>query len=454
MQVHGFMRLTALAFGIGGALAMGNAQASGFQLKENSVRQLGSAFSAGAAAEGDTSVVVNNPAQMTSLEGTTVKSDVSVISVDAEFTGAGYDVAGRPISGGNGGNAGGTTPIPALSVVHKFDNGVALGAMVSAPFGLKTEYDQGWVGRYYAQTSDVKIVDLTLSGAVDLVPDKFSVGAGLIYSRADVTLSKAVDFGTLLFLGLPAAQRPFAPAFARPQGSDGFAEIEGQDNGVGYVLGMSLRPTENLTVALSHRSEIDYDLRGTADWTVPTQARAQLNAVGRAAFFNDGGAGAHLTTPATTTFSIAYDVSDSLKLMTTYSETEWSSIQEVRIDFDNIDPDSVEEFRWVDTAFMALGAEFKLNDAWTLRAGYAYDETPTTYAHRTPRLPDEDRKWYSLGATWAFSDALTFDLAYTHISPDKPQVGIMTAPAAGGQSLFGSYDSSVNILGFSGQLKF
>ena len=40
--------------------------------------------------------------------------------------------------------------------VHKFDNGTAIGAMVSAPFGLKTEYDRDWVGRYYAATSDVQ----------------------------------------------------------------------------------------------------------------------------------------------------------------------------------------------------------------------------------------------------------------------------------------------------------
>ena len=451
MQVNGFMRLTALALGITGALAMGNAQASGFQLKENSVKSLGSAFSGGAVSEDDSSVVVNNPAQMTTFEGTTVKADVSVISINSEFEGSGYDVTGRPLTGGDGGNAGGVTPVPAFSVVHKFDNGAAVGAMVSAPFGLKTEYDEGWVGRYYAQTSDVKIVDLTLSGAIDLVPERLSVGVGLIYSRADVTLSKAVDFGTALFANPLTRPLPFA----RPQAADGMAEVNGADNGVGYILGATLRPTDRLSIGLSHRSEIDYDLRGTADWTVPANVRGVFDAnPATAARFKDGVAGAKLTTPSVTTVSVSYRVTDAFKLMTTYSETGWSSLPEVRIDFANPDADSVERFDWSDTRFMALGGEWKFNDAWTFRAGYAYDETPTTYAHRTPRLPDEDRKWFSVGASWQFSDALRFDLGYTRIKPDTPQIGIITPTAEGGQRLFGKYESSVDILGVAAAYSF
>lgn len=454
-HAHRTTRLSALALGIVGALALGQVQASGFQLKENSVKSLGSAFSGSAVAENDTAVVVNNPAMMTRFTGTAVQNDLSLISIDAEFTGGGSDLLGRPLSGGNGGDAGDIAAVPALSLVHKFDNGVALGAMVHAPFGLKTEYERDWVGRYFAVESDVRIVNLTLSGAIDIVPERFSVGAGLAFSRADVTLSKAVDFGTILFGGLPAAARPAAPAFARPQGSDGFAEISGADNGMGWVVGASLRPTDKLTIGFSHQSEIDYDLRGRADWTVPAQARASFDAAGRAALFNDGSVTADLTTPATTQLAVSYQVTDALKLQTTYAETGWETLREVRINFVNPDPDSVEEFNWDTTRFMSLGGEFKLNDAWTLRAGYAYDETPTTIQYRTPRLPDEDRKWYSVGATWQFSDALQLNFAYTYIRPDQPVNVIINVPAAaGGQRLSGTYESAVNILGVSGQFRF
>ena len=447
-------RLSALALGIAGALAFGQAGASGFQLKENSVKSLGSAFSGSAVAENDSSVVVNNPAMMTGLSGTTVQTDLSLIDVNAEFTGSGSDITGRPISGGNGGDAADLAAVPAMSLVHKFDNGVALGAMVSAPFGLKTEYDREWVGRYYAVESDVKIVNLTLSAALDIVPERFSVGAGLVFSHANVTLSKGVDFGSVLFGQLPAAARPGAPAYARPQGSDGFFEIEGQDNGIGWVAGAALRPTDRLTIGLSYQSEIDYTLQGDVDWTVPSAARATFDASGAGVLFRDGRGQAALTTPSTTTVSVSYRVTDSFKLQTTYAETGWESLQEVRIDFANPDADAREDFQWDRTRFMSIGGEYKLNDAWMLRAGYAYDETPTTFQHRTPRLPDEDRKWFSLGATWQYNDALQVNFAYTHIKPDTPQIGIITPAAAGGQRLFGSYDSNVNIVGVSAQYSF
>lgn len=445
-HVHRTTRLSALALGIIGALALGNVHAAGFQLKENSVKSMGSAFAGSGVKTGDTSVVVNNPATMTQFEGTTVQADVTVIDLNYEFQGSGTDALGRPLTGSNGGNAGGVTPVPALSVVHKLDNGVALGAMVSAPFGLKTEYESGWVGRYFAQTSDVRIVDLTFSAAVD-VTDRFSVGVGAIYSSADVTLSRAVDFGTLLFSN--PATRPLP--FAQPQARDGFIEVSGDDTGFGWLVGANLRPTDRLALGLSYRSEIDYDLTGTADWTVPQDVAAVFGASPTTApLFRDGGVTAKLTTPSITSVAATYDITDRFKVMATWSETGWSSLREVRINFDNPDPDAVEPFVWEDTVFASLGAEYKLNDAWTLRGGVAHDETPTSIEHRTPRLPDDDRVWYSLGATWMVSPALDVSFAYTRIEPKDPKVDI----ASGGSRLTGPFDGNANLIGVSAQYRF
>lgn len=441
-------RLSALALGIIGALAAGSVHASGFQLKENSVKAMGAAFAGAGVNEGDTSVVVNNPAVMTRFAGTTVQTDVHVIDLSFQFEGGGSDVTGQPLTGGNGGEAGDVIAVPALSLVHKLDNGLALGAMVSAPFGLKTEYEDGWVGRYYGQTSEVEVVNLTLSAALDVVPDRVSVGVGLVYSHAEVTLSRAVDFGTILFgAGVPVP-------FARPQAADGLAEVQGDGSGIGWVAGVLLRPTDRLSIGLSHRSEIDFDLRGEADWTVPANARATFDAVGRAALFRDGPARAPLTTPAITSVDVAYQVNDRLALMATYAETGWESVQELRIDFANPDPDAVEDFSWTTTRFMAIGGEYRLNDRWALRAGVAHDETPTTLATRTPRLPDENRTWYALGATWKFNERLDLSFGYTRITPDTPVLAIATPPAEGGHSLSGRYDSGVSLYGVSAQYRF
>src|SRR5690606_23970022 len=168
MQTAARLTLSALAIGVAGILAAGHADASGFQIRENSVKNLGRANAGTTVAWGDASVVLNNPAAMTNLQKPTLQADVTVIDLTADFEGSGTTAlgpAGGPLSGGNGGDPGDPTPVPAMAAVfplHGALEGMSLGASVSAPFGLKTEYDPAWMGRYDAITSDVKIVDFTL----------------------------------------------------------------------------------------------------------------------------------------------------------------------------------------------------------------------------------------------------------------------------------------------------
>src|SRR5690606_24078975 len=131
----------------------------------------------------------------------------------------------------------------------------------------------------------------------------------------------------------------------QPQARDGHAEIEGDDTGFGWVAGFSVRPTDRFSVGVSYQSEIDYELRGTADWDVPGDVRAVFNSNPvTAQLFQDGGAGAKLTTPSTFSVAARYDFTDRFAMMAKWAETGWSSLQEVRVNFDNPDPDSVEPF--------------------------------------------------------------------------------------------------------------
>ena len=100
-----------------------------------------------------------------------------------------------------------------------------------------------------------------------------------------------------------------------------------------------------------------------------------------------------------------------------------------------------------------LGGEFKLNEAWILRAGVAFDETPTHIETRTPRLPDADRMWYSIGATWQATPALEVNFGYTRIEPDSPEIDLH-ADAPSLQTLTGPFDGHANLYGVSAQYKF
>jgi long-chain fatty acid transport protein len=166
--------------------------------------------------------------------------------------------------------------------------------------------------------------------------------------------------------------------------------------------------------------------------------------------FQDGGVTAGLTTPSIMTLAATFAVSDRFSVMGTASRTGWSSLREVRIDFDNPDPDAVEDFDWRDSMFYSLGAEYKLSPSWTLRGGLAKDETPTRLATRTPRLPDDDRTWLSLGATWHMSEAFEVNFAYSRIEPDDPRVDI----TRNGTRIAGPFDGNANLIGVSAQYRF
>ncbi len=454
------IRVTALALGIAGALAGGHAHAAAFQLKENSVKAQGRAMAGSASAKGDASVVVNNPALMSTFERTTVQADVSAIDLSFTFEGNGAAAAGtplqQPVAGNNGGDAGALAAVPAMSFVlplsDRFEY-LTVGAMVSAPFGLKTEYDDGWMGRYHALNSDVQIIDLTLAASVEL-GDRFSVGLGAIYEHADVTLSNAIDFGSALCAN-PQTQalcfmpNPVTGPFG-PQKNDGTVKVHGTDNSLGWIVGLNWRPTDNLSLGYVHRSEIDHELTGTADFTVPGNVAAVLSATGQ---YVDTGALAKLTTPSVDTFSATWQANDRFALMAEASRTDWRSLKEIRIQFDNpVQADTAEDYSWGESWFYTVGGEYALNDRFTLRAGVARDESPVSYAHRTPRMPDQDRNWYSLGATWAATPNLEISASYVRVDlADDPQVDLLSSSRS---RLTGVYDGGVDIFGIAAQYRF
>ena len=65
-----------------------------------------------------------------------------------------------------------------------------------------------------------------------------------------------------------------------------------------------------------------------------------------------------------------------------------------------------------------------------MRAGGGYEISPVTDQVRMPIIPDNDRIWASLGATWQVFRGLHFDLAYSHIWVKDPSMNISAAGTA------------------------
>jgi long-chain fatty acid transport protein len=458
------IQLSALALGIAGALAVGPVNASGFQLRENSVKALGRSSTGTAVAKDDASVVTNNPAAMVNLDKTTVQVDATDINLDATFTGSGVSgtylaLAATPtptadaLTGGNGGDPGAPQVVPALAVVVPVGN-LRFGASVNAPFGLKTKYDADWVGRYNAITSDVKTVDFTFSAAW-AVNDRFSLGAGLIYQRTDVTLSNAIDFGYAICAQSTPVASPYpstncaVPGYPfHPQSADGSVEVKGNDNSFGWLFGAQWRPSDNFTIGYSHHSKIDHTLTGNANFTVPASVAGALGPFAPA----DGAIYAPLTTPSIDTLSARWDINQQFRLLADLQRTGWSSLKQVAIyRADGTPLGAPEAFDWKDTTYFGVGGEWDMSEAFTFRAGIGHDETPTNDTTRTPRLPDNTRMLYSIGMTWRATDAFSVDAAWQRINIDSPSINVRSSS---GSRLVGSFDGHANLFGIAAQYRF
>ena len=451
MHTASRLTFTALALGVAGILAAGQADASGFQIRENSVRNMGRANAGTTVAWGDASVVLNNPAAMVNIKETTVQADITMIDLTADFEGSGTTALGPaagPLTGGDGGDPGDATPVPAMAGVFPISDQLVLGASVSAPFGLKTEYDADWMGRYDAITSDVKVVDLTVSAAYAMT-DRLSLGLGVIFQNSEVTLSKAIDFGTAICAGSGNPMNCFNPAYPfRPQQNDGMIEVAGDDTATGWVAGLQFKASDAVTLGYAHRSEISHDLEGTVDFTMPASVAAVL---GANPAYADGNIAAAFDTPSTDTVSLRVDVNEDVRILADAQLTGWSSLQSVDIYRDNGAVVGAEAFEWDDTWFYSVGGEFDLSEALTLRAGVGFDETPTNDEHRTPRLPDNDRTVYTFGLTWQASPHMTIDASYMRVQIDTPTVN---TTSSSGSHLVGEFDGYANLVGVSAQYRF
>ena len=474
---HSFTRMSVLALGIAGALACGQVHAAAFQLKENSAKGLGRAFAGSTSAWGDASVVATNPASMRLLDGRQFQADLSAISFSAkldEVYSARY-ANGAPINGGDGGDAGMIAPVPAAYFHTAFGEkeNMHFGMSLSVPFGFTTEYDKNWIGRYHGIKTDMKNIDLGASFSYDVNP-YVSFGASVFVQHLTIELSNAIDFGTAINASAQqrAAQTVLAgggtPAMAQqaaqqaaltmaqmgfsPGTADGFMTVEGTDNALGYVLGVTLSPSENTNIAFAYRSKTEHKINnGKARFDVPANAAAVLAQSAPGQYVDTSGK-ATLTLPAVASVSVTHRFNDKWTVMGDLSRTAWApSFDSVTIDFASNQADAELEFNYRDTTFASIGAEYRLSDTVTLRGGLAYDETPTTYAHRDVRVPDVTRKWLSFGIGWTPKANVEYNFGYTHLFTNEPAISLVSPTNS---TLQGKYDVGGDILAASINYKF
>ncbi len=406
------------------ALGVEEGAAAGFALITQGASGLGNAFAGAAALGDDATTVFFNPAGMTRLGRTEVVAGGSAINLQASFSGSStrpVAMGGGTNTGGQGGDPGGLTVVPSLYVVMPLNDRTSVGLGVGVPFGLQTEYDSSWVGRYQGIKSALQSININPSVAYKLT-DTLSVGVGLNYQRIDVELTNAVVLGA---------------------GSEGRTHLKANDASWGWNAGVLWQVTPATRIGASYRSGIRHETNGSTTTTTPA---------GTVVSAASGATRASAVLPSMYSLSVVQQISPALDLLADVTFTQWANIQQIAV----VNPATgtnrdILAFDFDNSWRYSLGAHYRLSSTWMLRAGIAYDMTPVKDArHRTVRLPDADRTWLSFGARWTLSPTSSIDIAYSHLLLADVDVNFtrsqLSAPTTTSSTVTGRYTGSVNIL--------
>jgi long-chain fatty acid transport protein len=474
---------TTLAFLLAAALAP-RASASGFQLRDQSGSGQGNAYAGISAGGSDVSSMFFNPAAMIRFDGNHLQFGLTEIMPDSRMTGgsasqpgvSALNIPSSTISGATStGNVASSATLPTIYAMWSVDPDLKLGLSVNVPFGLTTEYDPSWAGRYHGIKSHLQTLDITPAIAYRLAP-KFSVGGAFVARRASAQLSQAVDGGYTAELAVVSeglsnslGGQPILTSGA----ADADAYVSGHAWAYGYKLGMLYEPNERLHFGLGYQSAIRETIKGDASFSTPSPVPAvnALNAANPGAgtkiqnIFNALGnatrncsASAVLDLPATWSLGAIWDLSGTFSLGLEVDRTIWSSFHELRVKFATPGvADSVTEENWKDSTFVALGGTCHPQGPWTYRLGLAIDKTPVLDSTRTPRIPDADRTWASLGVSYQFTPAFGMDAGYTHLFCKDSTVNLSGNGAPDDEhpgNLTGTYKNSIDVLALQARYKF
>jgi len=380
------------------ALASQVASASGFALIEQSASGQGLSYAGAAANAEDASVMWFNPAGLTEIEGNQAIFAGHLIVPKSQFT----DNGSTPIGGQTTVDGGVNGFVPNVYWKGEFF-GYAVGVGLNAPFGSKLEYPDDWIGRTQAIETDLKSYNLNVNMAKKL-SSSTSIGFGLNVQKVDLNMSQST--------GAPLASP--------------LAIVKADSVGFGYNVGLLSQVAKDTQLGLSYRSEVKQAATGTMEVVGVSVTDIKSD----------------VTLPASAMLSVNHKLNDNIHLLADATWTGWGAYDQLVITNYSGTVLVATDQQFSDSLRYSAGMTYQLDDEWKLRTGLAIDYTPVPDAeHRSPRTPDSDKTWISVGLNYKLKDSLDLDVGYSHIMSENPDIN-----RTSGTLLKGSYDASVNIL--------
>ena len=419
-----YMRLFLFSLILFAAVAMGNA--GGFQIADHSARAMGLG-GAYVAVPNDASSVYANPSALSFLSGTHLSVGTTIIVPDTKFT-----LASDP------GNTSRTQSQvlfpPNVSITHTLANGIGFGLTASVPFYIKNDWPSDWTAGRVTTRSEIRVVFVSPTVSAKILPS-LSMGLSLNIAFSHMLNSRRIGFDQ-------------GAAVDDPPPPDGTQSLDGSGKrAFGFGAGLFFHPDDVWSLGAAYRSRISVPVEnGSVSFTgIPTT---------EAANYPDGAYSTAMTIPDQLSGGIGYKPFKALYLSGEVQYMYWSTLSTMTLTFadpaleQNPNIEKIIPLHWKNSITARCGVEVTLGDV-SLRAGFAYEQSPVPDEYMRPSVPDATRRVYSAGVGYAVSEDLRLDFACSFARLDDRSVTNSLVEYLPGAYLNGTYASSLTMIGIN-----
>ncbi|MCE7577592.1 outer membrane protein transport protein [Aliivibrio fischeri] len=251
------------------------------------------------------------------------------------------------------------------AITDKLHFGLALGAVG----GSSLDYGSDWAGSKLLE--DISLTAMQLNPALSYqVNERLSLGAGLQFSWASFE-----------------------------QSMSGITAETDSDWAYGYNLGVMYQVSEQASMGLSYRSKLEHEFNNNISLGNfnPTLSSGMIM-------------------PDIVDLSTSYALSKDVNLLSSIQLHRWShwdsTVLNVNLGHDNVEKPIQRD--WDDVWKFAIGADYRLNSDWRLKAGFSYETSPQDDpSMQWVDLPVGEQYRYSVGASTSW-DGITMDMFYEY----------------------------------------
>ena len=381
--------------------------AQGFQVNLHGQKQIGMGHT-GTGLLQDGASVLFNPGAVAMLPENYIQGGISPLFFNSAFLAAGSNQQENTKTHV-------ATPFSVYGVWGPKNAPWKIGLGVYTPFGGLTDWGNTWSGKYSLESLNLKAIYFQPTFSYKL-SNNISLGAGLVYNRGSVDLTRAI-----------------------PTTPDGQAELNGSGDGWGYNTGVFIKASDKFNIGLSYRSKVETNITNkTATFSVPTSVSSSFPSP------NTFTAGIPL--PATASLGLGYLPTKDWTVAFDFEWVNWSVYKSLDFTYGQTTAtlqNTHSPRNYQDAFDFRGGAEYKASPVVALRFGGGYATTAVKDGYVTPEAPDANRVYGTLGLGYKVAKRLDLDLSfeYEHLM-SRTQTNIESG-------LSGTFQTEVIIPGIS-----